>query len=431
MTVHLLEARDVHGPGLAYDSPPRQWIMNGMASRLSAIDDIPDHFVKWLCRNVCEDRTEETYIEAASLYAQRREYGRYIKDLLRKRNLRNRYGTTVTLVKASAIKMKSEGHEFLIQTNGEGVYKADAVILAVGNQPPRRIFHQQGAPFIENPWTFSDWRLVPKRASLLLVGTGQTMMDIVSLLAQRGHRGSIWAISRHGLLPQSQAIRDGFYQFDLDPLPRELTALFRYVRDSAEAAPQHGANWRDVLIALRPLIQRHWMQLSLDEQTRFFRHLLPYWRVHRTRVSPDTWNTVHQRIASGQLRVLAARLKSVVERDTRVDATLVPRGDDRDMHLSVDMAINCTGPNNDYSNVEEPLLRQLLMDGAIVPHPNGIGLHVKPNGAIIDSRGKTYNRVYAIGPPCEGTLLESTVIREIRSHAIQLAKCVIQELRPN
>jgi uncharacterized NAD(P)/FAD-binding protein YdhS len=129
--------------------------------------------------------------------------------------------------------------------------------------------------------------------------------------------------------------------------------------------------------------------------------------------------------------VLAARLKSVVERDTRVDATLVPRGDDRDMHLSVDMAINCTGPNNDYSNVEEPLLRQLLMDGAIVPHPNGIGLHVKPNGAIIDSRGKTYNRVYAIGPPCEGTLLESTVIREIRSHAIQLAKCVIQELRPN
>ena len=428
MKVLVFEYRDVHGPGLAYDSPPKHWIMNGMASRLSAIDEVPDHFVKWLSRSVHSDQSLDVSMELGSHYAGRREYGRYIEDLLKKGCDQVANRVALSMVRGSVIRMEAKDQKFHVYTSCGTLYVADAVVLAIGNQPPRRVFHQLGTHFVEDPWRYSAWAQIDPKAPLLLVGTSQTMMDIVCLLVQMGHSGPIWAISRHGLLPHSQASCDGRYSFDRQSLPSGLTSLIRYLRDSAISAARQNANWRDVLIAFRPLIQKHWTQLSLGEQMRFFRHVLPYWRIHRTRVSPQTRDTVLRAIASGQLTVFAARLKSVIEKESGIHVSLTPRGQDHTIELLVEMAINCTGPNNNYADLEDPLVKQLLTDGWIVPHPNGVGLHVQPSGAVIDRRGKTPNRFYAVGPPCEGTLLECTVIREIRVQAAQVARSILREL---
>jgi uncharacterized NAD(P)/FAD-binding protein YdhS len=96
--------------------------------------------------------------------------------------------------------------------------------------------------------------------------------------------------------------------------------------------------------------------------------------------------------------------------------------------LTVDRLINCTGPNQDYSEPTNPLLAALLGSGIIRPHPSGLGIDVDPSGAVIGASGETRRRVYAVGPPCEGALLEITVIREIRSQASDIALGMIREI---
>lgn len=44
---------------------------------------------------------------------------------------------------------------------------------------------------------------ISKDASVLIVGTGLSMADVVVSLARHGHEGKVTAISRRGIIPKS------------------------------------------------------------------------------------------------------------------------------------------------------------------------------------------------------------------------------------
>lgn len=149
---------------------------------------------------------------------------------------------------------------------------ADRVALCLGHFPPRLPCGELPADLprslvIGDPWEEDALARLPAGASVLIVGTGLTMVDIVLSLLDRGHKGPITALSRRGLLPARHWEARSYRDFVAGrPLPRRALEAFRLVRAEVRAATDQGYNWRSVLDALRSHTQRMWQALSLEDR---------------------------------------------------------------------------------------------------------------------------------------------------------------------
>ena len=76
--------------------------------------------------------------------------------------------------------------------------RADIAILACGHES-----FADESPLLVSPWSEPVGGDAPSEATLLILGTGLTMVDTALALRERGHRGRIVAVSRRGLLPHA------------------------------------------------------------------------------------------------------------------------------------------------------------------------------------------------------------------------------------
>ena len=129
------------------------------------------------------------------------------------------------------------------------------------------------------------------------MGSGLTMIDMLVSLEQRGVKGPINIVSRHGLIPEVHA--------DFKPIelalgrysPREWLKIFRNTKNS----------WRSVFQALRPHSQAIWRDFSPNQKKQFLRHLRPWWDSHRHRIAPQIHRFLSHALASN-LSIYAGRL---------------------------------------------------------------------------------------------------------------------------
>jgi uncharacterized NAD(P)/FAD-binding protein YdhS len=211
----------------------------------------------------------------------------------------------------------------------------------------------------------------------------------------------------------------------LAPVPVELPAgagLGELVRSVRAAAGAH-EHWTPVIDGLRSLTQELWTELTAAEQSRFLRHLAPYWNVHRHRMPPPTAAALARLQRDGDLRILAADVRRVTSDGGRLVVDLQPRGETR-AQLVVDHVVNCTGPRSQLRVRPPRLVRALLDAGVAQLDEHGIGLNTDPQGALLNDEGVSSDRLYAIGALRRGTLLESTAIPELRGQAGRLAALI-------
>ena len=393
------------GFGLPYRTRHPLHLLNVPAARMSAYPDRPDDFVAWLA-----DRGLRT----ASAYVPRRLFGEYLHARLHEAGSG---GARLTHVRgeATGIELYPEGLTVSL-ADGSGVAATHAV-LAIG-QPQER--PQLGGAqadarhIVHDPWAPGALDRIGRGDSVLIVGTGLTMVDVVLELSERDV--VFTAVSRRGLLPHAhRAIPPA-------PLPVEFPAgaglgeIVRAVRVAA-GSQEH---WSPVVDGLRSLTHELWAELTAAEQSRFLRHLAPYWNVHRHRMPPQTAATIAGLRRGGSLRILAGNVRRVATDDTRLVADVQVRGQ-TEARLVVDHVVNCTGPRSQL-RVEPPsLVRALLDSGAARLDEHGIGLDTSSHGALIDDEGVSSDRLHAIGALRRGTLLESTAIPELRAQAGHLA----------
>ena len=87
----------------------------------------------------------------------------------------------------------------------EPLFKSTGSRFAPGMCPARHAASDK-APranprFVANPWAPDSLAAVRRSDSVLIVGTGLTMVDVVTTLARANHQGPIVAVSQRGLLP--------------------------------------------------------------------------------------------------------------------------------------------------------------------------------------------------------------------------------------
>lgn len=421
LRIVLLDRAEI-GRGVAYARRDFPYRLNVPAARMSASSLDSDDFLNFARRSWPQ--------AGAADFLRRDLYGDYLQWTLAAAERSAPAHVQLHRLRGSASALERDARSARLQvllSDGRSI-AGDAVVLAVGNPAPAPLAAAQAlpaaAPYASDPWRGS--LRVRAGETLLVVGTGLTMADVVTAAAERT-RGKlqIHAISRHGLLPPPQSDFHAAAE-DLEPRLRvaapSLRLLFRTVRSLAEEAQLRDGDWRAVITQVRTLAPYLWEQLPPAERRRFLRHVRSYWDVHRHRLPDDSWQALNDLRRAGRLQVHAGRIEALQVRGRRIHVEWRPRGACAPGGLLVDRVVNCTGPDHDVSRSGQPLLRSLLAQGMARRDPLGLGLLVDERGALLDARGRgTAGGVFYVGPMLRAQRWEATAVQELRGYAERLA----------
>ena len=138
---------------------------------------------------------------------------------------------------------------FRVEIASGACLHADSVVLALGHALPSDPLGGvlgPGPRYIRDPWRPDLLAEVAPTDTVLVIGTGLTMIDTVLTLRARGHAGSMEALSRNGLLPRPHADAPQMLPIDLRHRLRtkvlaqtRMTRLTRELRATVEIGRAH------------------------------------------------------------------------------------------------------------------------------------------------------------------------------------------------
>jgi uncharacterized NAD(P)/FAD-binding protein YdhS len=436
LAAHLLRSGEVRvalierdarlGRGVAYGTNFPGHLMNVPAASLSGLPDDPEHFLRFARRSY--DRAAEP-----TTFVPRLVYGEYLEALVDESERVAAPGASLLRLRGEVVAVSADARPLLTLADGSTL-RADRVVLALGNLPPRNPSLAEGswpedlARYATDPWR--PGALAGLAAGpALLIGTGLTMVD-VALQLQAARPGTrITALSRGGLLPHAHRAGGAPPSPDV-PVPEAgagLLELLRFVRSAAVVAQLGGGDWRDAVNALRPVTSDLWAGLPQDDQRRFLDRLARFWDIHRHRLAPEVATAVNELRRAGGLTLMSGRIRSVRSLTEGVAVDVQERGTDRVRTLRVAAVVNCTGPNGDVRSGGSRLLDALCAAETVRPHPLALGLDTGTDGALRDAGGRESEALFAIGPLRRGELWETTAVPEIRAQASALAQRLLRQ----
>jgi uncharacterized NAD(P)/FAD-binding protein YdhS len=426
LSIAVVDKGPLPGRGLAYGTKYDCHLLNVPAAKMSALPEDPDHFLRWARANYRQSVQPTSFLP-------RRLYGRYVSSLLEEAT-----GTGAAenfhWIQGEVTSFARERSRMTIQLRDGSTLAAKSVVLAMGNFPPANLnipgLSANSERYVPSPWSAAALDGIPKDGNVLLIGSGLTSVDVAVALKTEGFAGHIHILSRRGLLPRIHRTTNRCPQFWNENSPRTTLALLQFVRAQVRAASENNGDWPEVIDALRPVTQTIWQSLPLPERKRFLRHVRPYWEVHRHRIAPEIGNAITELIDSGNATVHAGRLIDYREFSDHVEVGWRDRHTQSRRHLRADRVINCTGPETDCRNVNDPLIKNLLAQGLARPDQLSLGLDVDSNSALLDFGGNPSTSFYAIGPIRKGSLWESTAVPELRAQASELAEHLVATLLP-
>lgn len=427
LRIKLIERRPVIGEGIAYSTNWDCHLLNVPAGRMSAFADHPEHFWHWLQARESEIGKKFSQDD----FVPRKLYGDYVKSILAEAEAEANKGVSLERLTDEAIALETTTERATIHLSNGKSLEADRVVLAVGNFPPadppvadpsfyqsQRYLRFWSAPSLLSSITVDE--------AILIIGSGLTAIDAILALERQGHQGKIYVVSRRGLLPQAHQPTTAYPPlFESEPLPTTVRSLVRRIRQEVKSAEIRGDNWQSIINSLRPHIQLIWHSLAIAEKQRFLRHVKPYWESHRHRVHSAIARQIEQKVAAGQLHLLAGRIQAYNEDAEGVNVLIRDRCSNSNTNLRVGAVINCTGSQCNYRRLQHPLIKNLLNSGLIKPDPLNLGLDVADNGALINVGGETSNLLFTLGSPQKGCLWETTAVSEIRQQAQTLAQQLV------
>ena len=241
--VTLIEQRPEIGRGLAYHTGNPDHLLNVRVANMSALPEDPDHFWRWLsARDSC--RCADRYC-----FVPRRVYGDYIASLIRPLVSRGDEVTGLRILNSECVAVRENAEGVVVEFASGAELAGDIAILATGHDS-----RKSPAACYANPWTPPSVAGIRKDHSVLILGSGLTMVDYVLSLLRDGHTGPIVAMSRRGLMPKAHR-RVPPLSIDEKQVPFGASAseLLRWLRRLVDSHRAQGGNWRGAVDGLRPV----------------------------------------------------------------------------------------------------------------------------------------------------------------------------------
>jgi uncharacterized NAD(P)/FAD-binding protein YdhS len=415
--VLLVERGPRFGRGAAFATENPRHLLNVRATNMSAFVEQPSHFLEWLGK-ASTDAPDQVFVT-------RDRYGQYLQSLLRRATTDGRAAGRLVLEHDEALSLARDGDGWRIGLAMGRSLVADAVVLALGNlsplAPPGLDPALIGSPhYVPDPWAW-DKAALPAPGDILLMGTGLTAIDTALSINEIQPEARILAVSRHGLSPRRHAeivVRDNFTA----PPRGSPGAVLAQVR------ARSALDWRAAIDGLRPYVQTIWRGWTLEEKSRFLRHLRPFWDAHRHRLAPEVADRIELMRASGLFATAAGRIARLSAASGGVEVAWTPKGADEARIDTFALVVNCVGPREDLTNTTDPLIADLLASGEIRADACRLGLDVDARSRVIGADGVARETLFAVGPITRGQFYEIASVPDIRIQAADCAGALINTL---
>ena len=409
----LLDRDGRFGRGLAYSAPEKWHRINVPAFKMGGVAaEDSEAFVEWLAA-----RGHATGPGYSQSFVPRWTYGDFLCEKLAEVDATGQLDKRTD----TALAVTQAGDGYRIALASGGVIDADLVLVCIGNQPPSPFPGVQPSPrSIDNVWANGALDAIAPDDRVLVIGTGATAVDVVIDLVHRGITREITMVSRRGLLPRVDVVTPA----DPDPVEhwpvRTVRGLLHSLRDDIRRKQAAGLPWQTSIDTFRLQTAMFWKEFSPAERARFARHLRAYWLSHRHRLAPDVAALLEQWQRDGRLRVIAGNIVAAAATTKGHDVTLRPRGGS-EVHLATNWILNCSGPEERYDRIRDPLIAAMLAGGQARRGALGLGLDVDLNCQLRDIEGTAQPGLYAVGPATRGAFWEVTAASNIRQQLLGIA----------
>ena len=433
--VLVIEPRAELGRGEAYSAVELGHTLNGNAARMSVDPDNADDLTQWLSEFIAAGgwpESDQQPVPVSELFPPRGIFGLYVQQrLIEAQAVGARNGSSVEHVRGEVVDLQTDETGALL-TLGDGTQLRGAfAVLATGLFAAARTPQTESSGLnaaAVDPWDVSAMARLDPQSTVLIIGSGLTMVDAVVSLEQAGHRGPIEVFSRHGLLPHVRRQPPDWVDFLAeDPSIRSPRQLMRELRHQCQTAMAAGIDWQAPLDTVRAHIGRLWSQATDVQRRQFVRHVRPWWESHHHRSPPLSAELVERLHVEGRLRIQAASFKGLEpSADGQLSIRIRRRGEAHTTRVTGAALINSSGIEYDWRRVARPLPQQLLAGGLIQPGPLALGIASDAGGALVNAKGQVADRLFAMGPPLRGMWWESTAVTDVASQAKALALRLVE-----
>ncbi|MEN5044438.1 FAD/NAD(P)-binding protein [Pseudomonas koreensis] len=426
----IIEPRAELGRGEAYSAVELGHTLNGNAARMSVDPDNSDDLTQWLTAHIVAGgwpESAEQNVPISELFPPRGLFGVYVQQRLAEaRVVGAQYGSTVEHVRAEVVDLQTDADSVQMSLSNGQTLRGAYAVLATGMFPAARTPQKESSGLNAaalDPWDVAAMRQLDPQSTVLIIGSGLTMVDAVVSLEQAGHRGPIEVFSRHGLLPHVRRQPPAWVDFLAeDQSIRTPRQLLRELRRHCREAIAQGIDWQAPLDTVRAHIGRLWSQATDVQRRQFVRHVRPWWESHHHRSPPLSATLVERLHKEGRLRIQAASFKGLEPAvGEGVSIRIRRRGEAQTCVVQGAALINSSGIEYDWRRVARPLPQQLLARGLVRPGPLALGIAAAIDGAVLNEHGQVANRLFAMGPPLRGMWWESTAVTDVASQAKALA----------
>lgn len=412
-------------PGIAYGACDDNHLLNVPAARMGAFAERPTGFHEWLER-------EFPSRFRADDFAPRALFGRYLLESVQ--NVLAETRACAAFVRDAVVHVEPLGRKFeLLLASGRTVL-ARGVVLAPGLPQARAPWRQVDEGIarrlvVPDPWDQNAFRGVAPDASIVLVGSGLTAIDVIMGLRRRGHTGRITLVSRGGRLPLPHAAAHGSpVVYDPRELSQGAVQAFRIVRRAAKTLLREGHDWHAAIDGVRPHATAVWRAWSAADRAYFLRLLRPFWEIHRHRAPSMLLEAIEQECTAGTIEIISGSIHALRAHSEHDAEVLVRTGRDTLRPLSAARIVNCAGPSMSIGETLDPLLGSMLRNGLVSADGLGLGLRTEGDGALVRADGTVEPRMRLIGALRRGDLWETTAVPELRAQALAIAASLAREL---
>lgn len=416
------------GTGIAYKAEFNQQPLNVRANKMSLYWNQPDHFTKWL--NTKAEIYQGIWNDFSShAFVPRSFYGEYMKEEFSKWKTQFPDQLKIIMEEVENILPHSNGYQ--LELSNHKKLDAENIILALGNFPPPDLEIlsdkvKSSVHYHSYPWKAGITHSIEENETVAFIGMGLTTIDHLITLYHQGHKGKIITISRNGFLPLQHHDPIAFQLEEADVLENCKTplAFLSFLKQKVKINPQ--LHWSAVIDAFRPFTNKVWNNWSTEEKKYFLQKIRPFWEIHRHRIPAYSANIISSLKKEGRLFNYAGKIKSVeVNTDEKLFISLIEKFTNEEIVFSVDVLINCTGPDSNFKKFNSPLIKNLLEKKIVCTEPLGMGTLTSESGEVVNKDGQVQKNIWTIGPLRKGQLWESVALNEIRIQAQTITDAIL------
>lgn len=433
LSIYIIGDKNSFARGVAYQPYSSRHILNVIAGKMSAFPDQPDHFLDWLM-----DKEEFKFMDrniVSNSFISRKLYGDYLVHSWQNHlKIASEKGIEVVELTDTVSHLNLiDNQNIQLDFHHIPSIVIDQCVIATGNQIPKNpgianIGFFKSKNYFQNPWSIESVKPTFGNLPILILGNGLTMVDTILGLEEQNYSGEIFSLSPNGfnILPHRHS--GVVYKNHLEEIkpgmkPDELASIiFKHIR----IVRKFGISAEPIIDALRPLTQKLWSHFTAEDKKHFMERWRHLFGVARHRIPLHIYDKIMRKRIEGKLHIQSGRIIDITEQAGIINVKYFNKKTKDVETIQVSRVINCTGPETDFSKLEDTFLSQVIHDKLISQDELKLGISANTeNFRVRYPGGNEHINLFTLGSNLKGELWESTAVNELRQQAVSLAEVLL------